>query len=127
MPLFLAPEEYAAALAALRRETAEAGRDPERRQAGVVVFAAVGDDDRAPAEGAPVALAPLPAARQGLPAAPGGRLARDLRCRPGPLRRSAGARHIVVMVAGSPAVEQFGALRAAFAGREPRALAGTPA
>ena len=40
------------ALAALRRETAEAGRDPEAVQAGVVVFACVGDDDQAPVRGA---------------------------------------------------------------------------
>ena len=52
VPLFLAPDEYGAALAALRRETAEAGRDPEAVQAGVVVFACVGDDDQAPVRGA---------------------------------------------------------------------------
>ena len=52
VPLFLAPDEYGTALAALRRETAEAGRDPETVQAGVVVFACVGDDDEAPVRGA---------------------------------------------------------------------------
>ena len=52
VPLFLAPDDYGTALAALRRETAEAGRDPEAVQAGVVVFACVGDDDQAPVRGA---------------------------------------------------------------------------
>ena len=52
VPLFLAPDEYGTALADLRRETAEAGRDPEAVQAGVVVFACVGDDDQAPVRGA---------------------------------------------------------------------------
>ncbi len=39
----------------------------------------------------------------------------------------AGARHILVMVAGSPAVEHFGLLRAAFVGEHRPALAGVPA
>ncbi len=45
------------------------------------------------------------------------------------LRRyaEAGARHIVVMVAGSPAVDQFGLLRAAFVRDEERVLTGAPA
>ena len=34
VPLFLTPDEYGPALAALRRETAEAGRDPEAVEAG---------------------------------------------------------------------------------------------
>ncbi len=45
IPLFLTPEEYEAALADLRRETAEAGRDPDAVEPAVVVFACVGDDD----------------------------------------------------------------------------------
>ena len=52
VPLFLAPDEYGPALAKLRLETAEAGRDPEAVQAGVVVFACVGDDEEAPVQGA---------------------------------------------------------------------------
>ncbi len=39
----------------------------------------------------------------------------------------AGARHILVMVAGSPAVEHFGLLRAAFVGEHRPELAGMPA
>jgi len=55
----VAPEEYSAALSALRRETAEAGRDAGAVEAGVVVFARVGDDEIAPAEGALVQNAVL--------------------------------------------------------------------
>ena len=39
----------------------------------------------------------------------------------------AGARHILVMVAGSPAVEHFGQLRAAFVGEHRQALASVSA
>jgi alkanesulfonate monooxygenase SsuD/methylene tetrahydromethanopterin reductase-like flavin-dependent oxidoreductase (luciferase family) len=113
VPLFLAPDEYGTALAALRRETAEAGRDPEAVQAGVVVFACVGDDDQAPVRGAQwlSELYRLPAKAfhrhlvAGSPAACATALGRYA---------DAGARHILVMVAGSPAVEQFGQLREAF-------------
>ena len=45
VPLFLTPDDYAPPLAALRRETDEAGRDPDAVEPGVVVFACVGDDD----------------------------------------------------------------------------------
>ena len=92
VPLFLAPDEYGTALAALRRETAEAGRDPEAVQAGVVVFACVGDDDQAPVRGAQWLSRALPAAAQGVPAPPGGRLARDLRRRAAAATPDAGAR-----------------------------------
>ena len=47
IPLFLTPDEYATALVSLRRETDEAGRDPDAVTAGVVVFACVGDDNAA--------------------------------------------------------------------------------
>ena len=39
----------------------------------------------------------------------------------------AGARHIIVMVAGSPAVEHFRLLRDAFVGATHQVLAGAPA
>jgi alkanesulfonate monooxygenase SsuD/methylene tetrahydromethanopterin reductase-like flavin-dependent oxidoreductase (luciferase family) len=42
------------------------------------------------------------------------------------LYAEAGARHIVLMVAGSPAVEHFRQLRAAFAREERPVLAGSP-
>ena len=87
VPLFLAPDEYGTALAALRRETAEAGRDPEAVQAGVVVFACVGDDDQAPVRGAQwlseLYRLPPKAFQRHLVAG----LARDLRRRARPLRR----------------------------------------
>jgi alkanesulfonate monooxygenase SsuD/methylene tetrahydromethanopterin reductase-like flavin-dependent oxidoreductase (luciferase family) len=113
VPLFLAPDEYGTALAALRRETAEAGRDPEAVQAGVVVFACVGDDDQAPVRGAQwlselYRLPPKAFHRHlvaGSPEACATALGRYA---------DAGARHILVMVAGSPAVEHFGRLREAF-------------
>jgi alkanesulfonate monooxygenase SsuD/methylene tetrahydromethanopterin reductase-like flavin-dependent oxidoreductase (luciferase family) len=113
VPLFVAPDEYGTALAALRRETAEAGRDPEAVQAGVVVFACVGDDDQAPVRGAQwlSELYRLPAKAfhrhlvAGSPETCATALGRYA---------DAGARHILVMVAGSPAVEHFGQLREAF-------------
>ena len=125
VPLFVAPDEYEAALAALRRETAEAGRDPEAVQAGVVVFACIGDDDQAPVQGAQwlselYRLPPKAFQRHlvaGSPETCATALARYA---------DAGARHILVMVAGSPAVEHFGLLRAAFAGEHLPALAGVP-
>jgi alkanesulfonate monooxygenase SsuD/methylene tetrahydromethanopterin reductase-like flavin-dependent oxidoreductase (luciferase family) len=126
VPLFIAPDEYGAALAALRRETAEAGRDPEAVQAGVVVFACVGDDDQAPVRGAQwlseLYRLPLKAFHRhlvaGSPEACATALGRYA---------DAGARHIIVMVAGSPAVEHFAQLRAAFVGEQLPALAGVSA
>ena len=126
VPLFLAPDEYAPALAALRRETAEAGRDPRAVEPGVVVFACVGDDDEAPDLGA--------AWLSQLYRLPGKAFHRHLvagspeTCAAA-LRRyaDAGARHIIVMVAGSPAVEHFGLLRSAFTRDQQRVLAGAPA
>ncbi len=124
IPLFLAPDDYATALVALRRESAEAGRDPGAVEPGVVVFACVGDDD-AGARGAAwlSRLYRLPAKafqRHVVAGSPE-------RCAAG-LRRyaAAGARHIVVMVAGSPAVEHFALLRAAYARDEERVLTGAP-
>ena len=124
IPLFLTPDDYATALASLRRETEAAGRDPDDVTPGVVVFACVGDDE-APALGADwlsdmYRLPPKAFARHlaaGSPEACAERLH---------LYGEAGARHIVIMVAGSPAVEHFRQLRAAFAPEE-RVLAGSPA
>jgi alkanesulfonate monooxygenase SsuD/methylene tetrahydromethanopterin reductase-like flavin-dependent oxidoreductase (luciferase family) len=126
VPLFLAPDEYRAALAALRRETAEAGRDPEAVQAGVVVFACVGDDDAAPVQGAQwlseLYRLPPKAFQRHLVAGSPEACARALG-----RYADAGARHIIVMVAGSPAVEHFGRLRAAFVGQQSQTLEGVPA
>jgi alkanesulfonate monooxygenase SsuD/methylene tetrahydromethanopterin reductase-like flavin-dependent oxidoreductase (luciferase family) len=126
VPLFLAPDEYEPALAALRRETAEAGRDPEAVQAGVVVFACVGDDDQAPTRGADwlseLYRLPPKAFQRHLVAGSPETCAAAL-----DRYAEAGARHILVMVAGSPAVEHFGQLRAAFVDGRRQALAGVSA
>ncbi len=126
VPLFLAPDDYEPALAALRRETAEAGRDPEAVQAGVVVFACVGDDDQAPARGAEwlseLYRLPPKAFQRHLVAGSPETCAVAL-----DRYAEAGARHILVMVAGSPAVEHFGQLRAAFVDGQRQALAGVSA
>ena len=108
------PEDYADALAALRRETAEAGRAHDDVGPAVVVFAAVGDDETAPAvrPGSRTCTGcPPKAFRRHLVAGSAETCAAGLR-----RFAEAGAAHIVVMVAGSPAVDQFAELRAAFAG-----------
>jgi alkanesulfonate monooxygenase SsuD/methylene tetrahydromethanopterin reductase-like flavin-dependent oxidoreductase (luciferase family) len=115
VPLFLAPDEYGDALALLRRETSDAGRAPDAVEAGVVVFACVGDDGEAPRRGAEwlshlYRLPPKAFQRHlvaGSPETCAASLQRYV---------DAGARHIVVMVAGSPAVEHFAPLQAAFVG-----------
>jgi alkanesulfonate monooxygenase len=126
VPLFLAPDEYATALTALRREVAEAGRDPEAVEPAVVVFACVGDDGEAPAAGAAwlsqLYRLPAKAFQRHLVAGSPETCASALR-----RYADAGARHIVVMVAGSPAVEHFALLRGAFARDQQRVLAGVPA
>ena len=125
VPLFITPDEYAPALAALRREAVEAGREPGAVEPGVVVFACVGDDDAA-ARGAAwlseLYRVPAKAFRRHLVAGAPDACATALR-----RYAEAGARHIVVMVAGSPAVDHFGLLRAAFVRDEERVLTGAPA
>ncbi len=128
IPLFLTPEEYTPALAQLRRETSEAGRDPDAVEPAVVVFACVGDDDGAPERGARwlsrLYRLPPKAFRRHLVAGPADACAAVLE-----RFADAGARHIVVMAAGSPALEHFVSLRRAFSGSHALAgaLAGAPA
>ncbi len=125
VPLFLSPDDYADALAVLRRETSESGRAPDAVVPGVVVFAAVGGDDagdRGAAWLSEMYRLPAKAFRRHLVAGSPEACAAGLR-----RFAEAGAAHIVVMVAGSPAVDQFAALRAAFVREEPRVLTGTPA
>ncbi len=123
VPLFVTPDDYAAALADLRRETVEAGRPPDAVEAGVVVFARVGDDAEAPRQGAEwlsrLYRLPPKAFERHLVAGSPETCAASLE-----RYADAGARHIVVMVAGSPAVEHFAQLRAAFTGRPERTLVG---
>ena len=120
-----------------RRLRARAGRaapgdgrgraPPDAVEAGVVVFAYVGEDEAAPERGAAwlsnlYRLPPKAFGRHLVAGSPEACAAS--------LRRfaDAGARHILVMVAGSPAVEHFGLLRAAFSsGAQPRVLAEAPA
>ena len=82
-----------------------------------MVFACVGDDADAPARGASwlshLYRLPPKAFQRHLVAGSAETCAAALR-----RYADAGAGHIVVMVAGSPAVEHFGLLRAAFAGDE---------
>ncbi len=128
IPLFLTPEEYTPALAQLRRETSEAGRDPDAVEPAVVVFACVGADDGAPERGARwlsrLYRLPPKAFRRHLVAGPADACAAVLE-----RFADAGARHIVVMAAGSPALEHFVSLRRAFSGSHALAgaLAGAPA
>lgn len=113
IPLFLTASEYEESLAAMRRETEAAGRHPEAVEPGVVVFACVGDDGDALADGAAwlSQLYRLPAKsfRRHLVAGPPEACAAALA-----RYADAGARHIAVMVAGAPALEHFTLLRAAF-------------
>jgi alkanesulfonate monooxygenase len=112
VPLFLTPDEYGPAVHTLRRETEEAGRDPDAVEPAVVVFARVGPDDEAPEQGAqwlsrmygvpPRAFERhLVAGESETCAAAVGRYI------------EAGARHILVMVAAPGAVRHFGLLRSA--------------
>jgi alkanesulfonate monooxygenase SsuD/methylene tetrahydromethanopterin reductase-like flavin-dependent oxidoreductase (luciferase family) len=125
IPLFLTPDDYGAALVKLRRETEEAGRDPASVAAAVVVFARVGGGDAA-VRGAEwlssMYRLPTKAFHRHLAAGSPEACAERLR-----LYAAAGARHIVVMVAGSPAVEHFRQLRAAFVAEESSVLAGSAA
>jgi alkanesulfonate monooxygenase SsuD/methylene tetrahydromethanopterin reductase-like flavin-dependent oxidoreductase (luciferase family) len=116
VPLFLTPDDYAPALLALRQETEAAGRNPDDVEPAVVVFARVGPDDEAPAQGAQwlsdmYGLPPraferhLVAGESETCAEAFGRYV------------EAGARHIVVMVAAPGAVSHFGLLRSAFVAR----------
>ncbi len=118
IPLFLTPGEFEDSLAALRRETEDAGRDPETVEPGVVVFACVGDDeddggahDRGAAWLSALYRLPAKSFRRHLVAGPPEACATALQ-----RFADAGARHLVVMVAGAPAVEHFARLRAAFGG-----------
>ena len=76
VPLFLTAEEYGPALAELRRETAEAGRDPDSVEAGCRRLRLRGRRRGRPRARGRLALEPLPPAGQGLPAPPGGRTGR---------------------------------------------------
>jgi alkanesulfonate monooxygenase SsuD/methylene tetrahydromethanopterin reductase-like flavin-dependent oxidoreductase (luciferase family) len=116
VPLFITPEDYGPAVASLRQETEQAGRDPDAVEPAVVVFARVGADDEAPALGAEW-LAHM----YGLPAKAFERhlVAGEPEACAVALRRyvEAGARHLLIMVAATGAVQHFGLLRSAVVAR----------
>jgi alkanesulfonate monooxygenase SsuD/methylene tetrahydromethanopterin reductase-like flavin-dependent oxidoreductase (luciferase family) len=124
-PLFLTPEDYGPALQALRRETVEAGRDPDAVEPAVVIFARVGSDDAA-ARGLEwlshmYALPPKAFERHlvaGEPEACAAAVDRYV---------EAGARHVIVMVAAAGAVQHFALLRSAFMDRAHAVPAGVSA
>ncbi len=115
-PLFVTPDEYGPALAMLRRETEEAGRHPDAVEPAVVIFARVGPDDEAPARGVEwlsdmYGVPPKAFERHlvaGEPETCAAALGHYV---------EAGARHIIVMVAGTGAVRHFELLRSAFVAR----------
>jgi alkanesulfonate monooxygenase SsuD/methylene tetrahydromethanopterin reductase-like flavin-dependent oxidoreductase (luciferase family) len=113
IPLFLTADDYAVSLRDLRRETEEAGRDPDAVEPAVVVFARVGQRDRALEEGArwlsEFYAVPAKAFERHLVAGPTEACATALG-----RFVEAGARHVVVMMAGAGAVPNFGLLRSAF-------------
>jgi alkanesulfonate monooxygenase SsuD/methylene tetrahydromethanopterin reductase-like flavin-dependent oxidoreductase (luciferase family) len=112
----MTPEDYGPALAALRQETEAAGRHPDAVEPAVVIFARVGPDDEAPSRGAAwlsdmYGVPPKAFERHlvaGEPETCAAMLGNYV---------EAGARHIIVMVAGTGAVRHFSSLRAAFIAR----------
>ena len=119
VPLFVTPDEYDAALTALRSEAAGAGRDPDSVEPGVVVFVHVADDRDAGARGADwlsdLYRVPPKAFQRHLVAGSA------TECAAGLWRYAeAGARQVIVMVAGAQAVAQFQSLRSAFDAEEER-------
>ncbi len=127
VPLFLAPDEYGrGAGSPATRDGRGRPRSRGRARPASSSLPVSETTTAAPVEGAAMALGPLPPPDQGVPAPPGRRFARCL-CRRPDRYAEAGARHILVMVAGSPAVEHFGQLRAAFVGEHRQALAGVSA
>jgi alkanesulfonate monooxygenase SsuD/methylene tetrahydromethanopterin reductase-like flavin-dependent oxidoreductase (luciferase family) len=115
-PLFMTPDAYEPALRALRQETEAAGRHPDAVEPAVVIFARVGPDDEAPARGAEwladmYGVPPKAFERHLVAGEPEGCAAA--------LGQfvEAGARHIIVMVAGTGSVGHFELLRSAFLAR----------
>jgi alkanesulfonate monooxygenase SsuD/methylene tetrahydromethanopterin reductase-like flavin-dependent oxidoreductase (luciferase family) len=123
IPLFLTPDEYQSALSELRRETVGAGRASDDVEPAVVVFVCVGEDEDVAEQGARwlsnLYGLPPKAFRRHLVSGTAERCAAALS-----RYADAGARHLVVMVAGSPALEHFVPLRQAFAAAPVPALAG---
>ncbi len=123
VPLFLGADDYGAALAELRQETVAAGRHPDDVETAVVVFVRVGPPDEARQDGlrwlSELYRVPAKAFERHLVAGPSEECAAALG-----RFVEAGAAHIVVMVAGTDAVGQFGLLRSAFVAHSAEVLAG---
>ena len=113
VPLFVTVDDYAEALQALRQETISAGREIDEVEAAVVVFVRVGVEGEAHQEGAAwlsnLYGVPAKAFDRHLVSGPSEACAAELA-----RFVQAGAQHVVVMVAGNDAVQQFGYLRSAF-------------
>jgi alkanesulfonate monooxygenase SsuD/methylene tetrahydromethanopterin reductase-like flavin-dependent oxidoreductase (luciferase family) len=115
-PLFITPDDYGPALRALRQETEASGRHPDAVEPAVVVFARVDSDDETPERGAAwlsdmYGVPPKAFERHlvaGEPETCAAALGQYV---------EAGARHIIVMVAGTGAVGHFERLRSAFVAR----------
>ncbi len=123
VPLFIAVDDYGAALQALRQETIGAGRRADAVEAAVVVFVRVGTEGEAHQQGAEwlsnLYGVPAKAFDRYLVAGPSEACAAELA-----KFVTAGAQHVVVMVAGNDAVQQFGYLRSAFMAHTHDAMAG---
>jgi alkanesulfonate monooxygenase SsuD/methylene tetrahydromethanopterin reductase-like flavin-dependent oxidoreductase (luciferase family) len=123
VPLFLTPDEYAVAIPKLRRETEEAGRPADAVDTAVVVFVRVGPEEVAYQDGlrwlSDLYGLPARAFERHLVAGP----TEDCAATLGRFVE-AGAGHIVVMVAGTDAVSQFGLLRSAFVAHAEASLVG---
>jgi hypothetical protein len=119
----LAADDYGPALRALRNETVEAGRPADAVEAAVVVFVRVGPEGEAHEQGgewlSTLYGVPAKAFERYLVAGPSEVCAAEL----GKFVE-AGARHVVVMVAGPDAVQHFGFLRSAFVAHTEAILAG---
>ncbi len=123
VPLFLTADDYGPALGALRRETEEAGRQADAVDTAVVVFVRVGPEGDAYQDGlawlSDLYGLPTRAFERHLVAGP----SEDCAAALGRFVE-AGAGHIVVMVAGTDAISQFGLLRSAFVAHAEASLVG---
>jgi alkanesulfonate monooxygenase len=123
VPLFLTPDEYAAAIPKLRREIEAAGRPAAAVETAVVVFVRVGPEGEAHDDGlhwlSDLYGLPPRAFERHLVAGPSEHCASALG-----RFVEAGAEHIVVMMAGTNAVSQFGWLRSAFVAHAEETLVG---
>jgi alkanesulfonate monooxygenase SsuD/methylene tetrahydromethanopterin reductase-like flavin-dependent oxidoreductase (luciferase family) len=116
VPLFLAPEQFAASLARLRDLAADAGRDPGAVVPAVVMVVSVGEDARrARSEGTAWLSSlygiPPKAFERHLVAGPSGHCATVAGA-----YAEAGAAHVIAFVAGDDALGQFSALAGAYGG-----------